>query len=226
MSGQKCSAQSILFVHQNLKRTGLNLFQKLKDLAQRRSLQDLTISPVLSLTTEQILEHTNKLLQIPGAYLLFGGKELKKHSIPSCYGAVEPTAVFVPLSEMLAGDEVFKLCTTEIFGPFQVVTSFEDVELVLQACERMSHHLTAAVVSNNVAFKHKILRNTVNGTTYAGLRARTTGAPANHWFGPAGDPRGAGIGSPEAIRLVWSCHREIVEDTLPPAQDWTIPDPS
>lgn len=33
------------------------------------------------------------------------------------------------------------------------------------------------------------------------------GAPQNHWFGPAGDPRAAGIGTPEAIRLVWSTHR-------------------
>ena len=31
----------------------------------------------------------------------------------------------------------------------------------------------------------------------------------------AGDPRGAGIGTPEAIRLVWSCHREIVHDFGP-----------
>ncbi len=38
----------------------------------------------------------------------------------------------------------------------------------------------------------QVLANTVNGTTYAGIRARTTGAPQNHWFGPSGDPRGAG----------------------------------
>jgi 1-pyrroline-5-carboxylate dehydrogenase len=31
------------------------------------------------------------------------------------------------------------------------------------------------------------------------MRARTTGAPQNHWFGPCGDPRAAGIGTPEAI---------------------------
>lgn len=37
----------------------------------------------------------------------------------------------------------------------------------------------------------QVLGNTVNGTTYAGIRARTTGAPQNHWFGPAGDPRQA-----------------------------------
>jgi 1-pyrroline-5-carboxylate dehydrogenase len=86
----------------------------------------------------------------------------------------------------------------------------------------MSHHLTAAVVSNDVEFTTKVLANTVNGTTYAGRRARTTGAPQNHWFGPAGDPRGAGIGTPEAIQLVWSCHREIIQDNLVPS-NWTQP---
>ncbi len=40
-----------------------------------------------------------------------------------------------------------------------------------------------------------LLSHSVNGTTYCGLRARTTGAPQNHWFGPAGDPRAAGIGT-------------------------------
>jgi hypothetical protein len=37
-----------------------------------------------------------------------------------------------------------------------------------------------------------VLAATINGTTYCGIRARTTGAPQNHWFGPAGDPRAAG----------------------------------
>jgi hypothetical protein len=54
-----------------------------------------------------------------------------------------------------------------------------------------------------------VLGNSVNGTQYVGRRARTTGAPQNHWFGPAGDPRGAGIGTAYAIQLVWSCHREV-----------------
>jgi len=42
-------------------------------------------------------------------------------------------------------------------------------------------------------------------------------------FGPAGDPRGAGIGTPEAIKLVWSCHREIIYDYGPVSKDWEIP---
>ena len=43
-----------------------------------------------------IKNHIDQLLQIPGAKLLFGGNELKNHSIPDCYGAYEPTAIFVP----------------------------------------------------------------------------------------------------------------------------------
>ena len=161
--------------------------------------------------------------------MLFGGKELKNHTIPQCYGAVEPTAVFVPLSEMGVSEERFRTATREIFGPFQVVTSWSseaELQTVLDLCERMDNHLTAAVVSRDSQFIRKVLGNTVNGTTYAGIRARTTGAPQNHWFGPAGDPRGAGIGSPEAIQLVWSCHREIIRDEAPVASGWTRPNPT
>ncbi len=96
----------------------------------------------------------------------------------------------------------------------------EELDTVLMALEAMDHHLTAAVVSNDVLFRNKVLESTVNGTTYAGLRARTTGAPQNHWFGPAGDPRGAGIGSPEAILATWSCHREIITDEGPLPEGW------
>jgi 1-pyrroline-5-carboxylate dehydrogenase len=76
---------------------------------------------------------------------------------------------------------------------------------------------TAPTRAANAAaqFVQSVLGHTVNGTTYVGLRARTTGAPQNHWFGPAGDPRAAGIGTPEAIKLVWSCHREVIQDYGP-----------
>lgn len=219
--GQKCSAQSICFIHENWK--GAGLLDKMKANAAKRSLDDLTVGPVLTVSTQAFLDHTNRLACIPGASVLWGGKELQNHKIPEKYGAVEPTAVYVPLDEMMK-PENFGPCATEIFAPFQVVTFYNDdtLDLVLEALERMSHHLTAAIVSNDVAFQTRVLANTVNGTTYAGRRARTTGAPQNHWFGPAGDPRGAGIGTPEAIRLVWSCHREIINDNLVPG-DWTQP---
>lgn len=72
-----------------------------------------------------MLGHVNKLSGIPGSQVLFGGKELDsgRHSIPKIYGAMEPTAVFVPLKEMLLTEEAFQLATTEIFGPVQVTCS-------------------------------------------------------------------------------------------------------
>ncbi|MBV5333234.1 hypothetical protein JZU54_06800, partial [bacterium] len=83
-----------------------------------------------------MLDHVSRLLEIPGSRLLFGGKELENHKIPEIYGAVEPTAVFVPIGEMLKAEN-FGTCATEIFGPFQVVTTFADDELplVIEACE-------------------------------------------------------------------------------------------
>lgn len=221
-SGQKCSAQSILFMHENWSST--SLISKMKSLAERRKLEDLTVGPVLTVTTETMLEHMNNLLKISGAKLLFGGEALENHSIPNIYGAIKPTAVYVPLEEILKENN-FELVTKEIFGPFQVVTEYKQNQLpkVLDALEKMHAHLTAAVVSNDLHFLQEVIGKSVNGTTYAGMRARTTGAPQNHWFGPAGDPRGAGIGTPEAIKLVWSCHREIIYDIGPVPQNWEIP---
>jgi hypothetical protein len=72
------------------------------------------------------------------------------------------------------------LLTLTFLSPeLQVITQFDDdsIDLVLEACERMDAHLTAAVVSNAALFLQRILANTVNGTTYAGIRGRTTGAP-------------------------------------------------
>lgn len=72
-------------------------------------MNDLTVGPVLTQTTEQILAHTQSLLKNPGASLLFGGKELENHKIPDKYGAVEPTAVFVPLVEMMKKENFWHL---------------------------------------------------------------------------------------------------------------------
>ncbi len=219
-AGQKCSAQSILFVHENWVDA---LLPKLGELAGRRSLDDLSNGPVISWTNEQIKEHIGAVLNVPGTELLFGGKPLTGHSIPDCFGAWEPTAIRVPLAELTRCSS--GLLTRELFGPFQVVTSYGDDDLpeVLDIFEKMSHHLTAAVVSANVEFQNQVLAATVNGTSYCGMRARTTGAPQNHWFGPNGDPRAAGIGTPEAIVSTWSGHREIIFDEGVLPADWSIP---
>lgn len=220
-TGQKCSAQSILFVHRNWSEA---LLPKLSELAARRKLDDLTLGPVLSWTNERMLAHVDATTSIPGAKLLFGGNLLEGHAIPDRYGAMEPTAVQVPLKE-ISGTH-FDRVTTELFGPFQVVVEYGDGELpdVLGILRRMTQHLTAAIVSRDVNFQNAVLGATINGTTYCGMRARTTGAPQNHWFGPCGDPRAAGIGTPEAIVSTWSGHREIILDQGPLPDNWSVPE--
>ncbi len=222
-SGQKCSAQSILFVHKNWEQA---LLPKLAELAARRKLDDLALGPVLTWTNDRMLAHIETLLAISGTELLFGGRALEGHTIPPCFGALEATAVRVPLSALAGND--FELVTTEVFGPFQVVVSYSDSDLpaVFDVLEGIPHHLTAGVVSNDALFLKKVLGASVNGTTYCGMRGRTTGAPQNHWFGPSGDPRAAGIGTPEAIIATWSGHREIVSDQGPLPDNWVLPPPT
>lgn len=223
--GQKCSAQSAMFAHSNWVKAGL--LQKMEAQAARRSLDNLTIVPIITWDNQRIKEHISRVLELPNAKLLFGGAPIAgKHSIPAQYGSFQPTAIQVPLANW-KNAEMRKLLSTELFGPFQIVTEWGDgdLETVLGIFESMEHHLTAAIVSNDVLFQNKVLGNTVNGTQYVGIRARTTGAPQNHWFGPAGDPRAAGIGSPEAILLTWSCHREVVTDVGPVAPGWKTPAP-
>jgi len=219
-SGQKCSAQSILFVHENWSDA---LLPKLASLAARRNLTDLTNGPVLSWNNDQIGNHIEAVLKVPGTELLFGGSPVDGHDTPDCYGVYEPTAIRAPLSALC--EQHFDLLTTELFGPFEIISTYadDDIPEVLGLLERISHHLTAAVVSAEPVFQNRILAATVNGTTYCGMRARTTGAPQNHWFGPSGDPRAAGIGTPEAIISTWSGHREIIMDQGELAKDWQIP---
>jgi len=53
-----------------------------------------------------------------------------------------------------------------LFGPFSIYVEWKDGDLdkVLELMERMSHNLSAAVVSNDTEFQRIVLGNTVNGT--------------------------------------------------------------
>ena len=68
-------------MHENWKKIGI--VDKLKQLASRRRLEDLTVGPILSVTNDRFLKHIESLLRIPGASLAFGGDLLEDHSIPS-----------------------------------------------------------------------------------------------------------------------------------------------
>jgi 1-pyrroline-5-carboxylate dehydrogenase len=216
LSGQKCSAQSCLFIHKNW--IDAKFISKIKLLSEKRSVKDQTICPLLSWTNKKLQDHTENILKIPGAQLLFGGTPVNEfHTIPEIYGCFKPTAIYVPLKSFSV-KKYFELITTEVFAPFQIVTEYNDsnLEVVLNILESFESSLTAGIVSSDIKFLNKILSHTTNGVTYSGIRARTTGAPQNHWFGPSGDPRAGGIGTAESIKYVWSSHREIINDFIFP----------
>jgi 1-pyrroline-5-carboxylate dehydrogenase len=64
-SGQKCSAQSIVFMHENWEKAGL--MGRMKELAATRNMDDHTVGPTLTVSTKQVLDHVSRLLEIPGA---------------------------------------------------------------------------------------------------------------------------------------------------------------
>lgn len=245
-SGQKCSAQSLAFVHGPTwgaaggSRGSLEAL--MASLASRRGLGDLTAGPVLTWSNAALRAHVAALAALQGARIAFGGATLADaaraagdkaaaaaaDAIPSQYGAFQPTAVFVPLRTLLRDAAAWALASTECFGPVTILTEYQDAEIddVIELCGRLEERLTAAVVSNDPVFVNRVLGATGNGTTYVGLRARTTGAPANHFFGPGADPRAAGIGTPAAVRDTWSGHREIVTDAGPLPPGWKLPAPT
>ncbi len=60
--------------------------------------------------------------------------------------------------EQFVKPEFFSVCTTEIFGPFQVVVEYDDaqLDLVLAALENTEAYLTAAIVSRDIQFQNKV----------------------------------------------------------------------
>lgn len=72
---------------------------RLKALAEKRKLENGTITPLLSISTEEVLGHIQKILhQVKGSKVLFGGEKLEtSENVPKHYGLVKPTAVFVPI---------------------------------------------------------------------------------------------------------------------------------
>jgi 1-pyrroline-5-carboxylate dehydrogenase len=108
--------------------------------------------------------HYTASLPVAGAKLLWGGEPLKDHTIPECYGAVRPTAVFVPLLAM-RDPAVFKLVTTEVFGPFQVISEFEGERINLHFARAWPvGWMTAATVWRTASATVSIVSKSGRGT--------------------------------------------------------------
>lgn len=105
-----------MFAHSSWIKKGL--VGKFKELAAKRTIEDLTVGPVLSWNNTQLKETLSEALAIEGSQLLFGGEELKENnSIPDIYGSFQPTCVQIKLDSILSSEENFRIATKEVFGP-------------------------------------------------------------------------------------------------------------
>ena len=210
-SAQKCSAQKFLFPHRKwLKK---DLYLALIELEADRKLGDLTIGATVTWSNQRLYEHSQKVLKIERAKLLWGNASFVPPAGCEGYGYMMPTAIEVPLDKIR---QYFDIVTTEVFAPFQLVIPWEtdeELEQIISFLNDLPRHLTAAVVDRDKSFCQKILSRTKPGVTYAGIKAPTTGTPEWLHFGPTSHPADCGIGTPEAIIRTWSqprliCRRE------------------
>ena len=77
---------------------------------------------------------------------------------------------------------ILKIGNTRNIWASSIISSYSKIDDVIGLCNKMEEYQTAAIVSNDPKFNNYVIGNTVNGTTYVGEKARTTGAPQNHWF--------------------------------------------
>lgn len=118
-------------MHQKWSKT--NFLELIERQASKRKLENLSVGPVLSWNNERIKAHIDAILELDGAKILFGGEPLPQpHHIPSVYGSYKPTAIFVPFKHFRS-EKKSKLLTTELFGPFQIVTEYKtkDIDFML-----------------------------------------------------------------------------------------------
>lgn len=91
LGGQKCSAQSILFAHEDWIKAGF--IEKIKAYAEKRTFETLSIVPILTWSNKRIQSHVDAVLKIPGSRLLFGGEAITNTKVPEQYGLYKPTAI-------------------------------------------------------------------------------------------------------------------------------------
>lgn len=205
-SGQKCSAQSLLFLP---KHKTSEFIHMLLPLINECNFEDCTLSPTMSVSNDKIKEYINFVLSHEGSQLCSGGKALphvgEEYIINQTYGTYSPTCLYVPIEHLQRRG----ICE-EIFAPVSLITEYEHLNDVVLTIRNLKHNLTTGIVSENPQFINVIVKNTHAGVVYTGLNARTTGAPSRIHFGTHGAMRSGAIGTPEAIIKMYSWQREIV----------------
>jgi 1-pyrroline-5-carboxylate dehydrogenase len=196
-SGQKCSANSRVYVQSEVKGEFLEMLKtrlsslEVKDPRERSAFMGPVINPAAMETFTKAVEEAKK----DGGKVVFGGEAITKGDFRRGY-YVQPTVVTgLPIDH-----ELFK---RELFVPLLVVAEFKTLEEAIEEANDTDYGLTAGIFSEDKKEVAKFMDEIQFGVVYAN---RSGGATTGAWPGPqsfvgwkASGSTGKGIGGPNYL---------------------------
>jgi 1-pyrroline-5-carboxylate dehydrogenase len=196
-SGQKCSANSRVYVQKKVKTKFLEMLKKrlnsleVSDPREKSSFMGPIINPAAVQTFTGAVYEAKK----DGGQVVFGGEVLNAGAFKNGY-YVRPTVVTgLPL-----GHDLFK---RELFVPLLVVAEYDTLEEALDDANDTDYGLTAGIFSEDKKEVAEFMDKIQFGVVYAN---RAGGATTGAWPGPqsfvgwkASGSTGKGIGGPNYL---------------------------
>lgn len=173
MSGQKCSALSRIYVHEDMRHDFLErLARKARDtVVGDPALASVFMGPVINAASIQRFEQAVAEARRDGTVHAGGGVPALEAALAHGY-FVEPTVVELPHDHRLMRDELFL--------PFVGVTTFRTLDEALALTNDSAYGLTAGIFSEAPATVEAFMARAEAGVLYANRR---TGATTGAWPG-------------------------------------------
>ncbi len=195
--GQKCSANSRVYVQREVKSEFLEMLSKrlasleVQDPRERSSFMGPVINHAAVETFAKAVEEAKK----DGGKVVFGGEAITEGAFGKGY-YVQPTVV----TGLPVEHELFK---RELFVPLLVVAEFKTLEEALREANDTDYGLTAGIFSEDKKEVARFMDEIQFGVVYAN---RSGGATTGAWPGPqsfvgwkASGSTGKGIGGPSYL---------------------------
>ncbi|HUI00577.1 MAG TPA: aldehyde dehydrogenase family protein [Nitrososphaerales archaeon] len=196
-SGQKCSANSRVYVQSEVKDEFLQMLKKrlesveVEDPREKSAFMGPVINEAAVKTFAEAVDQAKK----DGGKIFFGGNVLTEGASKNGY-YVQPTVV----TGLSPDNPLFK---RELFVPFLVVAEFKDLKQAIDEANDTDYGLTAGIFSEDKKEVAEFMDKIQFGVVYAN---RSGGATTGAWPGPqsfvgwkASGSTGKGIGGPSYL---------------------------
>jgi succinate-semialdehyde dehydrogenase / glutarate-semialdehyde dehydrogenase len=145
-AGQTCVCANRIYVHESIQEEFVKLFvEKVKELKVGNSLDEtVNIGPLVNKDgLNKVKEHVQDAIQ-KGAQVLYGGAELDNNGY-----FYKPTVLVNVTDDMLIMNE-------ETFGPIAPITSFKEVDEVIQKANNTNYGLAAYLYTSDISKAVKV----------------------------------------------------------------------